>query len=411
MCPILKLANVFLPHNAYLLFIAGILFLYGLVPFILGVFIFNDPYYILLSKLTVVAALGILIGHRKYKFSAGATTRKTRSNGLFRKSNLDFVVINFLIFIFIFFTITLSASSIPIISALSGVDSSMLSEERGAFLKQHSGLMKAVSYGYSLYVTSILPFCIVVLFEMKHKLRFVALLFMLLISISFLVKAMFLNFLLPLMALFVLRNNISNKKIISLILCAVLGLLVMISLAGFNDKENKTVDAEAIFSVSYGSSSAIDFLVWRALVIPVVTARDTLIVHNEQLDSRMLLGSTSGFVSKITGRSQINVERMVFAHQFGGWNDIGNANSVFITGAYINFGILGVVLFGFTVGRLLLLFSVYSPPAMSCMAILFAFFLLGSSLIGLMLSSGFLVLLFWRSLQRWNNSPPNIVGY
>ena len=405
----MKLANVFLPHNAYLLLIAGILFLYGLIPFVIGVFVFNDTYFVLLSKLTIIAALGILIGHRKYKFGSGTITRKVRGNGLFRKSNYDFVVINCFIFIFIFFTITFSAGSIPIIGALTGADASALSEQRGAFLKQRTGLMNIVSYGFSLYVTSIMPFCVVILFEMKHKLRFLALLFMLIVSISFLVKAMFLNFMLPLIALFVSRNDISNKKIITILAAGVFTLLMMIGLAGFNDTENNIVDAETVLSVSYGSSSPLEFLVWRALVIPVVTARDTLLVHDEQFGSGLLLGATSGLVSKMTGRSQVNIERMVFAHQFGGWNDIGNANSVFITDAYVNFGIVGVFVFGLIVGRLLLLFSVYSPPAMSYMAILFAFFLLGSSLIGLMLSSGFLVLLFWRSLQRWNNSSPSTV--
>jgi len=57
----MKLANIFLPHNAYLLLIAGILFLYGLIPFVIGVFVFNDPYFVLLSKLTIIAALGIFM--------------------------------------------------------------------------------------------------------------------------------------------------------------------------------------------------------------------------------------------------------------------------------------------------------------------------------------------------------------
>ena len=91
----MKLANVFLPHNAYLFLIDGILFLYGLIPFVIGVFVFNDPYFVLLSRVTIVAALGILMGHRKYKFGAGTITRKVRGNRLFRKSNYDFVVINF----------------------------------------------------------------------------------------------------------------------------------------------------------------------------------------------------------------------------------------------------------------------------------------------------------------------------
>ncbi len=57
----MKLANVFLLHNAYLLLISGILFLYGLIPLVIGIFVLNDPYFGLLSKLTIIAALGIFM--------------------------------------------------------------------------------------------------------------------------------------------------------------------------------------------------------------------------------------------------------------------------------------------------------------------------------------------------------------
>ena len=38
----------------------------------------------------------------------------------------------------------------------------------------------------------------------------------------------------------------------------------------------------------------------------------------------MLLGSSSGFISKVTLRDQVEIEKMTFAYQYGGWNDIGN---------------------------------------------------------------------------------------
>lgn len=406
----MKLASLFLPRNAYLLLIAGILFLYGALPALIGLYIFEDEYFILLSQLTVIAALGILFGHRKYKLRSRNYFNKIQGVGLFRKSNYDFVILNCFIFIFIFFIFIISENSIPLIGAFTGDDASSLSEQRGAFLKQRSGFMNIVSYGFSLYVSSIMPFCIAILFEMRHKLRYLALSFMFFVSIAFLVKAMFLNFFLPLIALYVSRNNISNKRIIAVLAAGMFVLLSMISLAGFNEAENEVFDAESFLTVSYGSSSPINFLFWRSLVIPVLTARDTLFVHGEQLNSELLLGTTSGFIATITGQEQTNIERMVFAHQFGGWNDIGNANSVFITDAYVNFGTIGVFIFGFIVGRLLLLFSKYSPPPLSYMSLLFAFFLVGASLISLMLSGGFLILIFWRYLQRLNIKSPKTLS-
>lgn len=402
----MNLSSIFLPRNAYLVLIFGILLLYGFFPALIGLYIFDDPYFLLLSKLSVVAALGIFLGHKRYKLKAGQFSKKINAVGLFRKSNYDFVVLNFFIFVFLFLVFSISENSIPIIGALLGDDASSLSEQRGAFLKQRSGFMNIVSYAFSLYVSSIMPFCIAILFEMRHSLRYFALALMIFVSISFLVKAMFLNFFLPLLALYVSRNTISNRKIIFLLTLGMFFLLMMISLAGFNDSENEFLDPETFFSVSYGSSSPINFLFWRSIAIPLLTARDTLFVHGEQLGSQLLFGTTSGFISLLTGQEQINLERMVFAHQFGGWNDIGNANSVFITDAYVNFGILGVFLFGLIVGRLLLLFSLYSPPPLSYMSLLFAFFLIGASLISILLSGGFFILIFWRLFQRWNIKSP-----
>ena len=69
----MKLASLFLPRNAYLLLIAGILFLYEFFRLLLG-FIFLEDEHFILSQLAI--ALGILLGHRKYKLRSRTYFKK-----------------------------------------------------------------------------------------------------------------------------------------------------------------------------------------------------------------------------------------------------------------------------------------------------------------------------------------------
>ena len=112
----MKLASLFLPRNAYLLLIAGILFLYGALPALIGLYIFEDEYFILLSQLTAIAALGILLGHRKYKLRSRTYFKKIQGVGLFRKQ-LRFCNPKLFHIYFYFFLYSYSENSIPLIGA------------------------------------------------------------------------------------------------------------------------------------------------------------------------------------------------------------------------------------------------------------------------------------------------------
>jgi hypothetical protein len=260
-----------------------------------------------------------------------------------------------------------------------------------------------VSYIFSVLISSVIPFCVVLLFEIKSKLRFPAAIFVGFVCISFLVKAMFLNLVLPLLAYAVMKRKVSNKSFFTAISLTIVGIILMVNLAGYNKDESSApnkLDIVAFMSVAAEAPSATYFFVWRAIAIPILAARDTLQVHDEQFGNQPLFGATSGTLARLIGAENINMERIVFAQQYGGWNDIGNTNTTFSVDAYINFGYVGVFVYGMFAAFIISYLTSTPSVAMSAMALLFVFFLFGASLIGIILSNGFFVLLAWLAYQQ-----------
>jgi hypothetical protein len=395
-----KLANVFLPRNATWLLIAGTTFLYVLPPLALNFLFLEDPYFLQLGILGAVAVGGLLVGarvvNRKAPESRFVVSRKGRS------SNDQFVVASFSVFVPVYLIMAATADSIPILSAIMGSDPEQLSEGRGGFLKQRTGLLAVAAYVFAVFSSSIVPFCVVWFFERRSRFRYIAAAFFLWVCISILVKAMFLNLILPLLAYGAMRQTISNKTLLKMIGAIVIGLIIMASLAGFNRSEESTQtrDITNYVSTAYAANSALDFLVWRSAIIPIIGARDTLEVHDSDLGGVWLAGATSGLIATITGRERVDLERMVFAKQYGGWNDIGNSNVTLVVDAYVNFGIVGVFLYGMLAAVIIGFLANSGSMAMGATTLLFAFYLLSASLIGVMLSNGFLLLLMWSVFQR-----------
>ena len=387
----MTISNLVLPKNADVMLCLGIFVIYVLAPFIVDVFFLADDYLANIWKMGILAIAGILFGR--------LIKSKPQFRSIPERSDAQFALINLGIFSLVSGIILLTAPSIPLLSAIQGADPYALSVERGDFLKTRSGFMLITAYIFSLYISSVAPFCLVVLYQTKIRFRHIIALIVFLICISFLVKAMFLNIVIPVISFFASRYRVSNKAIITSFLGIAFVVVQMINFSGYHEDDTGDQDIDSYLSVGYASSNAYDFLIWRAAIIPLLTSRDTLVVHEEELGGQLLMGNTSGLISRIKGVDQINIERMTFAYQFGGWNDIGNSNSSFIADAYVNFGLLGVFIYGVIAGSLVRLLASSPSPAMASMALLFSFFLLSSSLVGIILSNGFFVLFFWRAVQ------------
>ena len=154
------------------------------------------------------------------------------------------------------------------------------------------------------------------------------------------------------------------------------------------------------FSATYIPPDTISYLIWRSVGVPVFTATDTLLVHRELFSGQPLMGATSSLISALFGIERINLERFVFEHQFGSWNEIANANAVFITDAFVNFGWIGVILFSMIVGQVFRWFRLSKDIAFRAQWINFAFMIFSASLIGTLLSNWWIFMFFNAFLLR-----------
>jgi hypothetical protein len=208
-------------------------------------------------------------------------------------------------------------------------------------------------------------------------------------------KALFLNLVLPLLALLAIQNRLQVRSALGVVLGSLLVLLVGTYLSlGETGEGAAAAQGGTYLTAIYTPSNPLDYFVWRSFAVPVFTSTDTLLVHTEQFGGNPLLGATSTLISSIFGMERINLERFVFAHQFGGWNEHANANAVFITEAYVNFGLVGVLVFAVFVGLIFRWFRVSRDVGFKALWPLLAFILFSAGLIGMLLSNGFLYMLF-----------------
>jgi hypothetical protein len=310
----------------------------------------------------------------------------------------------FLIFVAVTFV---TAPSIPIISSLQGASAGELSQERGDFLKGRVGVEIILLYMSTIFTNTLVPYSIILMYLKKYKYRHLFASLFFIFCISFLVKALFLNLILPLLVYFAISNKL-NKKIIFVGGLGSILLLIFSTLLSLGEGHDSggadPISFVEYMSTDYIPASSLDYFAWRAFAVPVYTASDTLLVHEQQFRDQPLLGATSSFLSALFGLERINLERYVFEHQFGSWNEIANANAVFIVDAYANFGYFGVIIFGLIVGQIFRWFRFSTDVGFQSLWSLFAFALFNASLIGMLLSNGFLYMLFHCLFLSFNSN-------
>ncbi|TCP75502.1 hypothetical protein EC849_108104 [Pseudomonas putida] len=393
-------AKLFSPRFGFYLFVVVVGVTYGLMPALLYFFAGASEYFLKLSVLTLVALIALVAGYKlpvlDGQFGVGAV-RIIIPSRLF-----NFCVWSFF-FIFAFYTYY-TAPSIPLISALQGAGADELSQQRGDFFKGRSGFETILLYLSTIFTTVLIPYSLVLMFLKKSPLRYLFLIVAFAFCISFLQKSLFLNVFLPVMVCFALAGRLSFK---ALVVCLGLAITILVaavflSLGGGEAGEINASGAPLAeyFSSKYLPSGAGDYFLWRAFAVPLFTATDTLLVQAEVLKNDFLLGSTSTLISLLTGAERVNIERYVFQHQFGSWNEIANANAVYITDAYVNFGWLGVITFSLLIGQVFRWFRLSQDIAFKSLWPIFAFTLYSASLIGMLISNGFAYMLLHALLVR-----------
>lgn len=387
------------PVNAGMVFCCLLLITYAVIPLVLYL---NAPVgaeFLKLTFLTLVAVFGIVLGMKVPIFRERFEPHARRLNirrGWFAASIWSaFAVL---------VAVTLwTAPSIPLISALQGADPETLSLERGEFLKGRDGPWIALLYLTTIFTTTLIPYVTVLMYHQRARLRHLCALAFFLFCISFLQKALVLNLILPLLIYLGIKGRLKGPwALIGLLTCGLVLLAGTYLSHGGDGRPGHHVgsDIRTFFSAEYLPVSAPDYFLWRAGAVPIFTATDTLLVHSEQFKDHPLMGTTSTLVSKLVGIERINIERYVFEHQFGSWNEAANANAVFFVDAYVNFGLLGVLVLGFVAGQFFQWFARSRDVAFQALWGVFAFTLFSASLLGLLLGGGFLYLAFHALLVR-----------
>ena len=397
-------SNIFIflfhPRNGLIVFSAAILLVYCITPLILNIYLHNHEMLKLIAAITAVSVVAMWVGFFipifDYRFEDQA--------GRLIINPQDFIVVTWILFLTFILITFLTAPTIPIISALLGADANSLSQERGEFLKGREGFGIILLYISTFLVNTIVPYSIILLYMTKSPIRHYAAIIFFLFCISFMQKALFLNLILPLLSFMAITKKLRGKVFFMFFLSSVM-FLIMITAISLQGEEVASAQGE-YFTASYLPHNPFDYFLWRSIAVPIFTATDTLIVHDTQFDGRWLLGSTSTLLAAIFGHERINLERIVFEYQFGSWNEIANSNSVFVVDAFVNFGWLGVLIFGLTVGQIFRLFYISKDDAFRSLWSIFAFILFSAPLIGMMLSNGFAFMLFialFISIQRNEN--------
>lgn len=385
------IARLLDPSNALTVFCVALGIVYCLIPLAAYLLLIPEPSFLRLAWLTTLAVSGLLIGSKISLFDKQFGPRAVRV----AVPAFAFHATTWLIFL-VFVTVTfLTASSIPLVSALQGVSAESLSQERGDFLKGRSGAGIALLYISTFLTNTIAPYSVVLLYAARSRFRHVFAGLFFVFCISFMQKALFLNLVLPLLALFAITKRLPTSSALSVSVGSLIVLLIgtYLSLGETGDGPAAAQGGNYLSAV-YAPSNPLDYFAWRAFAVPIFTATDTLVVHAEQFGGTPLLGATSSLIASLFGMERVNIERFVFEHQFGSWNEIANSNAVFITDAFVNFGQLGVVVFACFIGMIFRWFRISRDVGFKSLWPLLAFILFSAPLIGMLLSNGFLYMLF-----------------
>jgi hypothetical protein len=354
---------------------------YAVVPYFFLIELF--PKVIpLLIELTIISVIFTIIS---MNFSTGYILRR-------KLISIDFdllINLTFSVFLFLVFIIMVTAPSIPIIESLKGASEQELSIYRESFLKARTGWEQSLGYFIEIINGALLPYLIAYSFIINHKNRKWYALIFLVYCMSFLAKAYFLKLAIPLFFVFLERSK--NKFLF--ILKGSGGIITLIFLMyTFAGKSGTEVNNnESFFSTLYLPTSTFDAMLWRSLIIPIMTAVDGFNLFINDLNSNFMYGDTSSFIAFFKGNERINFERMIYQSQFGG-SETGNSNAYFLVEAYVNYGYLGVILFSIFIGRIMRNFILKKDIALVAILPLFLLNLYSAGLISLLLSGGYLVL-------------------
>lgn len=303
------------------------------------------------------------------------------------------------------FVLFFTATKIPLIGLIEGLQKEELHKLRELFLKAREGWeMIFVYLNYSL-TSLLIPYVIVSSFVNDSKYRWYFVILFFFYSISFLEKAFFLKIAIPFVYFYFLSKYYSSKKSYLIILVVILVLyfsFVITSSSGDNGCQN---DYTKFLTNDYIPCDPLSFFIWRTFAVPIFTALDSIEVFYSLFNSEYLYGATSTITSFLTSQDKIYFERLVFEFQWGqNLTGTGSSNAVYFIDAYINFGYVGVFLISSFIGLLLRFMKNSNDLALQSLWPLIGFSLYVGSILGLIFSGGGIIMLLIFLIFKFNKN-------
>jgi hypothetical protein len=354
-----------------------------------------DPSFLKLGMLSLISSAGIIVGA---SIPLGATNLLR-----LRIDTKAFVALIWAPFIAFAVLALLTADRIPLIASLTGEDPATISYLRERFLKAREGWQSSFVYINAIFTGAFIPYTLGLMFLKRISVRWWCFSFFVAYSLSFVEKTFFFKAMIPLIYL-VAQEKVRTPFHARTVIAATLGLLIAVTvLSGAGNVDENTNDSDFI-SLSYAPKGALEHIAWRSLVIPVLTAADTIRVHDEMFNGRPLLGATSSLLAGVFGMERVPLERLVFFEQWGqNETETGSSNSVFVAEAFVNFGLFGLVILSLGIGVIFNAIATSRDEALRGLWPLFAFALMTSGFIGVMASNGFLLFFIFLMFFQTHN--------
>ena len=368
-------------------YFTGLLFIaYVAAPLAIICKVGDDQQFLKLSIISFLAAITLLFFSRLPVVDYLCSPKHPR---LHIRLNVFLTVVWTAFFAFVCLA-WLTAEGVPILASISGADPETISMLRERFLKAREGWQSSFVYINAIFSGALIPYCIALMFLNNAKYKWITLILFLVYSLSFVEKAFFFRAFFPLFYL-IAQGRIRFPFKPSTLLITMLGTLFLVTY--FSGVGVISTEREAdFFSANYLPQSPLEYLVWRSVAIPIVTAADAIQLFYLQFDGEPLWGATSSLLSGLFGRERVEFERLVFAAQWGqNETGSGSANSVYITESFVNFGWAGVVAFSALVGMILRMFAKSHDEAFRSLWFMFCFGVYTSGLIGQLFSNGFII--------------------
>lgn len=310
-----------------------------------------------------------------------------------------FAFVVFCVYVPMICYVAVTTDQIALIQAFQGVSVTELSASRENFLRTRDGWEAFLPYINALFVMALIPYVLASLFYLKNRFRFVYFfIFIFCLSLT-LEKSLAVLAFLPLIVLLVNRGDFRRGLRVLVVFVSFLVVISFLARGGVQD-ENHVIekdDTAATIPDDYklfNCNEQICYLGNRVIWIPYATAIDWLMYRKYVLNDGFVYGASTGFGSYLLGVKKIELEKDVFAFQWGqNETGTGSSNVVYFIDAYLNFSWFGVILYSILVAIIVKCFHVSDNVPLKSVVYVSLFYLAVNSLPPMLSSGGLFVLL------------------